>query len=245
MTVKLQMLGTGSAFAKNYFNNNALLMGSGYTLLIDCGITAPLAMHELGRSFGEVEATLITHLHADHVGGLEELALTLRYKTGRKMTLLLPEALVDPLWEHTLMGGLYQEGIITSLDDAFHVRPLKPDTVYTLSPEITVRLIRTPHIPGKDSYSLMLNEEVFYSADMTFEPELLISLVRSGGCRKIYHDCQLEGAGVVHTTLEELKSLPEDIRSRISLMHYGDEKPDYVGRTSGMDFLEQHVVYYL
>lgn len=245
MTVKMQMLGTGSAFAKNYFNNNALLLGSGYNLLIDCGITAPLAMHELGRSFEEIDAVLITHLHADHVGGLEELALTLRHKTGRKMTLLLAEALVDPLWEHTLMGGLYQEGITTSLDDVFHVRPLHPDTNYSLSPEINVHLLRTPHIPGKDSYSLLLNEEIFYSADMTFEPKLLTGLVRNRGCRKIYHDCQLEGPGVVHTTLNELKSLPEDIRSRISLMHYGDEKPDYIGRTAGMDFLEQHVIYEL
>lgn len=242
MTVRLQMLGTGSAFAKNYFNNNALLFSGGYTLLIDCGITAPLAMHELGRSFEEIDATLITHMHADHVGGLEELALSLRQKGGRKMTLLLPEPLIAPLWEHTLMGGMYQEGKITRLEDAFDVRPLSAGTVYPLTDELTVRLIQTPHIPGKNSYSLVLNEEVFYSADMTFEPELLERLVREG-CRKIYHDCQLEGAGVVHTTLEELKSLPSGIRTRISLMHYGDEKPDYVGRTLEMDFIEQHVMY--
>lgn len=49
MSLSLQMLGTGNAFAKNYFNNNGLLLADDYTLLIDCGITAPLAMHTIGN----------------------------------------------------------------------------------------------------------------------------------------------------------------------------------------------------
>ncbi|MBY9082340.1 MBL fold metallo-hydrolase [Paenibacillus sp. HN-1] len=243
MTLQLQMLGTGSAFAKNYYNNNALLLGPDYTLLVDCGFTAPLSMHDLGRSFTEVDAVLVTHIHADHIGGLEELAYSLRQRSSRKMTLLLAEMLIDPLWEHTLMGSMYQEGKVTGLEDIFDVRPLVPGTPYRLSRDLTVKLLQTPHIPGKLSYSLFLNNDIFYSADMTFEPELLTNLVRSQGCRQIFHDCQLEGPGVVHTTLEELKRLPEDVRRLISLMHYGDEKPDYVGKTEGMPFLEQHVVY--
>ncbi len=45
MNLELQMIGTGSAFAKTYFNNNALLTDGAFTLLIDCGVTAPLALH--------------------------------------------------------------------------------------------------------------------------------------------------------------------------------------------------------
>lgn len=61
----------------------------------------------------------------------------------------------------------------------------------------------------------------------------------------ILHDCQLEGSGVMHTTLEELMSLPEDVRRRIKLMHYSDEQPSFVGHTGEMEFLEQHVIYNL
>jgi hypothetical protein len=46
--VKVQMIGTGSAFAKVFNNNNALLTVEGLSLLVDCGITAPKALHELG-----------------------------------------------------------------------------------------------------------------------------------------------------------------------------------------------------
>jgi hydroxyacylglutathione hydrolase len=245
MSVSLQMLGTGSAFAKNYFNNNGLLLDEDYTLLIDCGITAPLAIHELGKSFRDVSAILITHIHADHVGGLEELALTLTHKYGDKMTLLLPEPLVQPLWETTLRGGLYPKDVVGSLEDIFDIRPLKPGIQHRLSSAITLELIRTPHIPGKDSYSLLLNNDIFYSADMIFQPDLLLNLVRKRGVRKILHDCQLLGPGYVHTTLEELMSLPEEVRQMIKLMHYSDEKPDFVGRTGEMEFLEQHVLYKL
>lgn len=120
---------------------------------------------------------------------------------------------------------------------------LKPDTPHILSGEITLELLRTPHIRGKDSYSLLLNSTVFYSADMIFQPELLLKLVRKQGIRTIFHECQLAGKGVIHTSLDQLLSLPPDIRERISLMHYSDEKPSYEGKTGEMAFLEQQAVY--
>ncbi|MNE80858.1 hypothetical protein D3C80_1774660 [compost metagenome] len=106
-----------------------------------------------------------------------------------------------------------------------------------------MELIRTPHIPGKSSYSLYLNQEIFYSADMLFQPDLLQHLVQEKHCRKIFHEVQLVGAGEVHTTLEELLSLPANIRSLISLMHYNDNMEDFLGKTGEMQFLRQHEMY--
>lgn len=51
MGLQLQMLGTGSAFAKKNYNNNALLLGDDFTLMIDCGITAPTSLYQLGKKF--------------------------------------------------------------------------------------------------------------------------------------------------------------------------------------------------
>ncbi|MNC08838.1 ribonuclease Z [compost metagenome] len=245
MTIYLQMLGTGDAFSKNYYNNNALLEDHGYKLLIDCGVTAPEAMKAIGKSFGEVNATLITHIHGDHIGGLKELARTTSQEPHGKMTLLLAEALIEPLWQHPLLEPLHQKGSTRSLSDVFMVKPLKPDTPYNLSPTLTLELIRTPHMPGKESYSLLLNECIFYSADLIFQPDLLLHLVRKRGVTKILHDCQLSGHGQVHTTLRELMSLPEEIRKLVMLMHYSDEKPKFEGKTGEMAFLEQQVVYAL
>ncbi|MNN48309.1 ribonuclease Z [compost metagenome] len=123
VTLRLQMLGTGGAFAKKYYNNNGLLYANDFTLLIDCGITAPISLHQLGVSLTEIDAILITHIHGDHVGGLEEFAFRMKYEFGRKPILYIADALTEPLWENTLKGGMGQENI-TCLDDIFEVRIL-------------------------------------------------------------------------------------------------------------------------
>lgn len=245
MNLKLQMLGTGSAFAKKYYNNNALLFDGDFTLLIDCGITAPMALHELGRTFDDIDAVLITHIHADHVGGMEELAFMMKINYKRKIPLYIGEALITTLWENTLQGGLYQPGEITSLEDVFDVRPLRPGVKVGISQGITVELFQTRHIPGKDSYSLYLNDRIFYSADMVFDPELLHKLVSERDCERILHECQLQGPGEVHTTLQELLTLPEHIQQRTYLMHYSDDATKFVGNTGAMRFIEQHKIYEL
>ena len=243
MSLQLEMLGTGNAFAKSYYNNNALLTDEQFTLLIDCGITAPLALHNLGKPFNEIDAVLITHIHADHVGGLEELAFQMKYIYERKMILYISDDLVEPLWENTLKGGCYQTGEITRLEDIFDVRPLQPLKPHYITEHMIVELIPTKHIPGKESYSLYINESIFYSADMTFDPSLLLHLVQTRGCKTILHECQLQGPGEVHTTLHELLTLSEDIQQRIYLMHYSDEKDHYLNETGHMTFLEQHLIY--
>lgn len=245
MSLQLEMLGTGNAFAKNYYNNNALLYDDQFSLLIDCGVTAPIALHNQGKTFDEVNAVLITHIHADHVGGLEELVFKMKYLHHRKMILYIADDLVETLWENTLKGGCYQAGEITSLNDIFDVRPLQPLKPHYISEHITVELIPTKHIPGKSSYSLYLNGNIFYSSDMVFDPALLSHLINTRGCKTIFHECQFQGPGVVHTTLQELLSLPVEIQQYIYLMHYGDDKDQYLDEIGDMTFLEQNLIYEL
>lgn len=240
--MKLQMLGTGSAFAKAYYNNNALLESGGQTLLIDCGITAPRALHELGISFDEIDAVLITHIHADHVGGLEELAFQRKFIYRSKPILYVEKSLIEPLWENSLKGGLEQEGG-HALEDYFDVRPLTEGLPAELLPGLTAELIRTPHIPNKASFSILFNDTFFYTADMVFDGELLNRLVRDRGVRGIFHDCQLHPPGIVHADLAKLLTLPEELQQIIYLMHYGDDQPAFVGRTGWMRFVEQHKIY--
>lgn len=244
MRIHIRMIGTGSAFAKAYYNNNALVSCSGFTLLIDCGITAPLALHQLNVPFDRIDGVYITHLHGDHAGGLEEFAFQMRYKYNKKPTLFIGADLIEPLWEHSLKAGMMYttEGELT-LEDYFNIVPLREGIRTELHPGFTLEIMRTFHFPKMPSYSCVLNDEIFYSGDVVFDEKLIHDMYRSRNCTVLFHDCQLQGAGSVHATLDELLTLPEDIQERLMLMHYGDDMPAYIGRTGKMTFVEQHKLY--
>lgn len=235
--MNITMLGTGNAFAKNFFNNNALIETKHLRLLIDCGITLPHALYQSGRNFSDLDGVLISHIHADHIGGLEELAFQMMYTYSRKPTLYIAESLIKPLWNHSLRGGMAQ-GELNQIEDFFHVVPLQPNVDIELAPDLKVKLLKTEHIKNKDSYSFIFNDTFFYSADMVFSPNLLIELHQSG-IQTIYHDCQLEPPGQVHATLEELLTLPVELQRKIKLMHYGDTIGNYIGKTGAMEIVEQ------
>ncbi len=239
--MNITMIGTGSAFAKKYDNNNALIEHNGFRLLVDCGITLPKALHQQGIAFDELDGVLISHIHGDHVGGLEEYAFQMMFKYQRKPILYIAQSLVEPLWEQTLRGGLTQEPLV-ELEHFFDVRPLAPGIDHELYPGLTVKLMETKHIPNKPSYSFLFNGSFFYTADMRFDPMLLQQLI-DNGVSTIYHDCQLEAPGVVHASLDELLTLPDFIQQKTWLMHYGDAIEQYVGHTGNMRIVEQHKTY--
>lgn len=238
------MLGTGSAFAKKYYNNNALITVNGQRLLVDCGNTAPRALYESGLIFNDLDAILITHIHADHVGGLEELAYQMKFKFGRKPVLHVEQSLVGPLWDTSLRGGLEQEEN-RALEDYFDVRPLHAGVDAELLPDLRVRLIPTRHIPGKLNFSCVFNDFFYYSGDTVFDADLIHRLVDEQRIRLIFHDCQLSSPGVVHASLSQLLTLPERIQALTYLMHYGDDKINFEGGTGRMTFVEQHREYEL
>lgn len=242
MSVKLRMLGTGDAFSTRYMNNNALWSDGTFNLLVDCGRTAPAVLKKLGIGFGEIDAVLITHLHKDHTGGLAALVKQRKADGLPPMPLLVPPILSRQLWDEVLAPELTPEDG-TGLGEVFEVRIVEPGAVYRLSGGLAIELLRTNHVPGKPSFSLLVNGFIFYSADMVFDPGLLTRLVGDRGVRVILHECQLSGKGAVHTELSQLLSLPEAIRRRILLMHYGDEQPEFEGRTGEMQFLRQHTEY--
>jgi len=245
MSLHLQMVGTGSAFAKTLYNTSALLVSEHGQILIDCGASVPKALHELNIEPDQLNGIVISHIHADHVAGLEEIAFRLCYQyNNKRIKLYITEPLADILWENTLKGSMYnpQEGF-TSLSNYFDVSFLIENTPAELLPGLVIEPIRTLHMKDKISYSFFINEKTFYSADVLFNEQLLLQqVVHDRGCHTILHDCQLKGHGAVHATLAELLTLPEDVQQRIYLMHYDDTMPQYIGQTGRMRFIEQHQV---
>ncbi|NHN28533.1 MBL fold metallo-hydrolase [Paenibacillus agricola] len=244
MSLQIQMIGTGSAFSKKFYNNNALVTCNGFTLLVDCGYTAPRALHELGIEINSIDGLFITHVHADHVGGMEEFAFRLKYTYKHKMKLFVPSKLVDSLWNQSLRGGLENktEGFM-GLGDYFDLILVEETVPTEIHPGFTLELIPSEHIPDKPSYSIMFNERLFYSSDTKFNYTLLSELSEQRKCQYILHDCQLSSPGIVHACLDELLTLPDKIQSKVLLMHYDDLIDAFIGKSGKMTFMEQHKTY--
>ena len=75
--------GTGSAFNLDSYQTNTIIQRNGKNLLIDAGSFAPLALRDIGMNYKNIDAIYVTHLHNDHVGGLEYLAFTTYFDPER------------------------------------------------------------------------------------------------------------------------------------------------------------------
>ena len=237
--LKVTMVGTGSAFSKKHFNNSGIIeFENGYRLLIDCGHSVPMGLHKQGLDLSNLDGILITHLHNDHVGGLEEVALSSVFIFGgRKLDLFVPEAISQELWWNCLKAGLEPGGY--TLEDYFNVIPLVEDEPVYIS-DVPVNIYRTNHVKGMDSFAVGFEDSLFFSSDTVFDKDLIDIANKYS---TIFHDCQLAGKGEVHATLEELLTLPWQTQAKMFLMHYGDDVMDYIGSTGDMIFAWQGVEY--
>ena len=250
--LKLTFLGSGGAFTDfrvNYHNNVVIDAGTMNIeepweryILIDCGATAVQSLKELGIKPWEVAGVIITHLHGDHIAGLEQLIWE-RFYTGPSGPLfrgtsifaapdVLPDlrAILSPcIDEYTDMNGLVHAGGYDRLVRAHEFIPYtdENEAAWVLG-DVQFNLYPTRHVESingnvsKPAYGVRLRAEfgapAYYTSDTTFDPTI--------GDRfpdgLIFHDCSFGPVypGTVHTHYEELLTLPDDVRARIVLMHH-------------------------
>ena len=237
--MKLIFIGSGSAFtvgSDNYHSNMLLQDDAGQILMIDCGSDARLALFDLGLSHKDIHDVYISHLHADHVGGLEWLAFTSRFDNGCvKPNLYINEALVKPLWETSLAGGLNSlQTEIASLSTYFNVFPIKDNAAFTWN-GIEINTLQTMHILAGyaivPSYGLIFKVDgvkVLITTDTQFAPHQLTDFYAVSDV--IFQDCETAKIkSRVHAHYEELITLPPEIKQKMWLYHYNPgDLPDAV-----------------
>ncbi len=231
--MKIKFLGVGSAFTTpDYYQSNMLLTArSGKKMLIDCGSDIRFSLGESGlhfRHFGrDIDAIYISHLHADHIGGLEGVALSSVLDTGSlKCKLFITDDLASDLWNNSLKGGLRcVQGQERTLNDFFLCSPIEGSGQFQWQ-DIEFSVVKMPHT-GEGckryfSYGLILtegNKSVFISTDTRFEPGMLVEL--ADRVEIIFHDCEtIDPPSGIHAHYDELSTLPISIKQKIWLYHY-------------------------
>ena len=231
--MKLTFIGSGSAFTMSNFQSNMLLEDSGKRLLIDCGGDARHALAAVGLGANDVDALYVSHLHADHIGGIEWLGFSRYFGNALKPDLYVNERLSHALWDHSLRGGMAShQGVILTLDHFFtpvHRIPINGSFRWG---HTDCRLVQTVHyMDGYEivpSYGLLLRidnnpgaGEVFLTTDTQFAPNQIMDFYRRASV--IFQDCETSPyKSGVHAHYTELVTLPDDVRAKMWLYHYQD-----------------------
>lgn len=237
MTLKITFLGAGSAFTVGVgnFQSNLLLESNNDTLLIDAGSDIRHSLFEQNHTYLDIKNVYITHVHGDHSGGLEWLALTSYFdpKYKGKPTLFANERVVNDLWNKTLSGGLSTLAHIrASLETYFNVVPVKQYEGFHWQ-NIHFKLVQTVHFYSEyelmPSFGLIFtynDKRIFFTSDTQSAPVQLNDFYNEADL--IFQDCEtLPFKSGVHANYTDLVKLPDEIKQKMWLYHYNPGKlPD-------------------
>lgn len=232
--MKICPLGVGGAFTKSNYHNNYIIELDEKFLLIDAGTTLRNSLPAAGFDYLAIDYVFISHLHYDHVGGLEEVVMTRfwQFENGQhsplKTTVIVHEKLVLPLKSY-LRNSLENQG--RTVDDFCDFIPLKDGEVFTIENH-TFSVIDTTnfHADGLISAGFKLSSDkanIVFSGDVkNLEPTNLIEHI-DGNTVAIFQDVSFTFNGV-HATLQEvLAYYPTPLHEKIYAMHYNDNVDDY------------------
>lgn len=223
-------LGVGDAFSARYYSSNLLLHTDGGWLLIDCAHPIRKILREgceaaqLAFDVAQLDAVVLTHLHADHASGLEGLAYYCRYRLGKRLRLVAHPLVMEKLWPEKLAPSmewsyhaLGQPPALRQLNDFFDIIPLQEKQPLQVGP-FRLECRRTIHsIPTMALRVQAAGRTLGYSADTAFDASLIEWL---NAADMFVHEAS---SGPMHTPYEKLAALPGEVRKKMRLIHYPDD----------------------
>jgi len=234
--ISLTALGTGTLFSKNNYHSNYLLTVGNYSLMIDCGSDARHSLRDLGLEIKDIDGVYISHLHGDHVGGLEWLGFGKYFGPDDLCDLYASSSILPDLWNKVLSGGMGSlQCQIADLNTYFNVHAISEKNgkfnAISHANYVSCQLVQTCHIMNGfyivPSFGLMIDtgsQKIFVTSDTQFAPEQLTDFY--GMANIIIHDCETSDyESRVHANYKRLVMLPNEIKNKMWLSHYQDDGP--------------------
>lgn len=213
----------GDTFSEKHHTHALLLEHDGFHLAIDCpdSYRRVLKKASAGRlDLAAIDDVLITHVHGDHMNGLEGVAFFKHFGQKKKLNLHTIADVREGLWEKRLelaMGQLWNGTEFRKLafEDYFDWQAL--DQATQIGPfKVTTRRTKH-HVPTSALFIECAGTSVGISSDTAFDPTLIEFLSRAD---LIIHETNY---GPAHTAYADLLTLDPSIKEKMRVIHYPDE----------------------
>jgi ribonuclease BN (tRNA processing enzyme) len=221
-------LGVGDTFTAKHHTTSLLLHDGGEYLAIDCPDSYRRVLAEASARAGRdlplpaIERVLITHVHGDHMNGLEGLAFLNWFGFKRRLQLFASAEVRAAIWDERLrapMGKLWDGHEFREMkcEDYFTFTPLSWTDEVAIGPFSVRARITKHHVPTSALLVRAGARTLGYSADTAFDPALIEWLAQAD---LIIHETN---HGPAHTPYADLAALPAELRAKMRLIHYPDE----------------------
>jgi ribonuclease BN (tRNA processing enzyme) len=227
----LQFVGSGDAFGSGgRFNTCFHLVGERTNILIDCGASSLIGLKRLGLAREPIDAILITHFHADHIGGVPFFVLDAQFSgRTRPLTIAGPPGL--EAWYEKVMETAFEHS--SKVTRRFETRLVTLEEGRAC-PLAGVEVTAFPVVHGKSGgpfYALRIATEgriVTYSGDTEWTDTLVAA---SADADLFVSECYVfEKPAKNHMTHAALRANRERLSAkRIVLTHMSDDMLAHVG----------------
>ncbi|MEC4988813.1 MAG: MBL fold metallo-hydrolase [Oscillatoria sp. PMC 1068.18] len=251
--MKLVFLGSGSAFTiggDNFQSNIIIESENEKKLLVDCGSDLRFSLDALGLSYLDITDIYISHLHSDHVGGLEYIGFSTKFDPRcEKPIIYCSKDIASLLWNHTLSGGMMSiEGDLANLDSYFQLEQIELNGHFTWE-NIKFKLVKVNHVDN--SYYLMPSYGLFFEIKgkkvlITTDTKLSWEMNKEyyQQAELIFHDCETSRFHTpVHASYEDLTTLPPEIKQKMWLYGYQPGKLPDAEKDGFLGFVERGQVF--
>jgi ribonuclease BN (tRNA processing enzyme) len=220
-------LGVGDTFSEHHHTASLLLSCDGFRLAVDCPDRYRGVLNKVGKTAGrrlpleDIEHFFITHVHGDHMNGLEGVAFYKRFAEGKRVRLHTTSEVREVIWDQRLRAPMEQlwDGVrmrTLGFEDYFDFAECPWQQQFAIGPfQITLRRTKH-HVPTAAMLVRACGRTFGYSSDTAFDPELIEFLSPAD---LIVHETNL---GPAHSAYSDLVTLPAAIRERMKLIHYPD-----------------------
>jgi ribonuclease BN (tRNA processing enzyme) len=221
------VLGVGDTFSERHHSSALLLRCEGFSLAIDCPDMYRGVLKDASKKAGitlslsDIHHVLITHVHGDHMNGLEGVAFYKHFVDRERLRLVTAPEVRENIWEQRLKASMSMlwngtEHRTLGFDDYFEHVPLSWSDAIRVGP-FSIRARRTiHHVPTSALFVEAAGRSLGYSADTAFDPELIAFLEPAD---LIIHETNF---GPAHTPYASLAALPAELRGKMRLIHYAD-----------------------